>query len=237
MKHPINNRGGRRFASCYGDKWGATAAVVGYSMPNGFKRLALALVAIVLSGTLVNAALPGSTETPDRNYLVGQLLIASPAMGDPRFEHTVILMVRHSQDGAFGIVINRPIGTRSFAALLPSPNDTESSETVPVYRGGPVQPELGFVIHSAEYHRAETLDIDGRLAMTASFDILRDIASNHGPNKSLVAFGYAGWGPGQLEGELARGAWFTAPADPGIVFDDDRDQVWDHAMQRRTQDL
>jgi putative transcriptional regulator len=213
------------------------AAVVGYSMPNGFKRLALALVAIILPVTLVNAALPGPTEAPDRSYLVGQLLIASPTMGDPRFEHTVILMVRHSEEGAFGIVINRPIGSRSLAALLPSPNDNESSETVPVYRGGPVQPELGFVIHSAEYHRAETLDIDGRLAMTASFDILRDIASKHGPNKSLVAFGYAGWGPGQLEGELAHGAWYTAPADPGIVFDDDRDQVWEHAMQRRTQDL
>jgi putative transcriptional regulator len=73
--------------------------------------------------------------------------------------------------------------------------------------------------------------------MTASFDILRDIANKHGPNKSLVAFGYAGWAAGQLEGELAHGAWFTAPADPGIVFDDDRDQVWEHAMQRRTQDL
>jgi putative transcriptional regulator len=206
-------------------------------MPNGFTRLALALVAMILPVTLVNAALPGPTETPDHTYLAGQLLIASPAMGDPRFEHTVILMVRHNEDGAFGIVINRPIGSRSFATLLPSPNDTESSETVTIYSGGPVQPELGFVIHSAEYHRAETLVIDGKLSMTASFDILRDIAGKHGPNKSLVAFGYAGWAAGQLEGELAHGAWFTAPADPGIVFDDDRDQVWEHAMQRRTQDL
>jgi putative transcriptional regulator len=217
---------------------GVPQQVVGYSMPHGFKRLALALVLMILPVTLVNAALPTPNEAPDRTFLVGQLLIASPAMGDPRFEHAVVLMVRHNEDGAFGIVINRPIGTRSFAALLPSPGDNDdTAETVPIYRGGPVQPELGFVIHSAEYHRAETLDIDGRLAMTASFDVLRDIASKHGPNKSLVAFGYAGWGPGQLEGELAHGAWFTAPADPALVFDDDRDQVWEHAMQRRTQDL
>ena len=207
--------------------------------PNAFMRLALMVVATIVPAALVVAALPTPTETPEGSFLVGQLLIASPAMGDPRFDHTVVFMVRHNKDGAFGIVINRPIGGRSIASLLKALGDTESTatESVPVYRGGPVQPELGFILHSAEYHRAETVDVDGHVAMTSSPDVLRDIANKSGPKKVLVAFGYAGWAPGQLEGELARNAWFTAPEDSAIVFDDDRDDVWDHAMKRRTQDL
>jgi putative transcriptional regulator len=205
---------------------------------NGFKRLALTLAAMMVPA-LVHAALPAPAETPGRSFLTGQLLIASPAMRDPRFDHVVILMVRHNQDGALGIVINRPIGDRSLGALLQALGENASSvsESVKVYRGGPVEAEQGFVIHSADYHRAETLDIDGRVAMTASAEVLRDIANKSGPQKILIAFGYAGWGPGQLEAELARNAWFTAPEDPALVFDDARDQVWEHAMRRRTQDL
>src|SRR5262249_20217114 len=109
--------------------------------------------------------------------------------------------------------------------------------SVVIFAGGPVQPEIGFVVHSADYHRAETLAIDGRVAMTSSREILRDIANKQGPQKSLIAFGYAGWAPGQLEGELAHGFWFTAPEDPALVFDLDRDKVWDDAMKRRTQEL
>ena len=91
--------------------------------------------------------------------------------------------------------------------------------------------------HSTDYHRSDTLDIDGHVAMTSSREILRDIGNQRGPNKSLIAFGYAGWAPGQLEGELAHGFWYTTPQDANLVFDDDRDDVWDHAMKRRTQDL
>ena len=92
-------------------------------------------------------------------------------------------------------------------------------------------------MHSAEYHRSETLDIDGRIALTSSIEIVRDIAHDKGPKKALLAFGYAGWGPGQLESELARHGWFTAPADPALVFDDDRERLWDDAMARRARDL
>jgi putative transcriptional regulator len=206
---------------------------------NGLIRLALTIAAVLLPATLLRAALPTPAETPGRTFLVGQLLIASPNMGDPRFDHAVILMVRHNQEGAFGIAINRPLGHRSLAALMHALGEEQSSmtENVTVFLGGPVEVEHGFVIHSADYHRAETLDIDGRVAMTASADVLRDIANKSGPQKSLIAFGYAGWGPGQLEAELKRSAWFTAPEDPALVFDDDRDQVWEHAMRRRTQDL
>jgi putative transcriptional regulator len=108
---------------------------------------------------------------------------------------------------------------------------------VRIFAGGPVQPEIGFVVHSAEYHRSDTVDIDGRVAMTSSLEILRDIGNHRGPSKSLIAFGYAGWAPGQLEGELAHGFWFTTPQDAKLIFDEDRDEVWDNAMKRRTQDL
>jgi putative transcriptional regulator len=160
-------------------------------------------------------------------------------MGDPRFVQTVILMVRHDRNGALGIVINRPLGDRPLAKLLEALGDKEAgvTGTVRIFAGGPVQPDIGFVLHSADYHRADTVDIDGHVAMTSSREILRDIGNQRGPNKSLIAFGYAGWAPGQLEGELAHGFWFTTPQDAKLVFDDDRDAVWDNAIKRRTQDL
>jgi putative transcriptional regulator len=185
------------------------------------------------------AALPTPAEAPEQQFLTGQLLIASPTMGDPRFLQTVILMVRHDRNGALGIVINRPIGDRPLARLLEAlgENDPGVAGTVRIFAGGPVQPDIGFVLHSTDYHRPDTLDIDGHVAMTSSREILRDIGNQRGPNKSLIAFGYAGWAPGQLEGELAHGFWYTTPQDANLVFDDDRDDVWDHAMKRRTQDL
>jgi putative transcriptional regulator len=166
-------------------------------------------------------------------------LIASPDMGDPRFERTVILMVRHTSDGAFGIVINRPVGERPLAGLLEmlGEKDTNVTGQVGIFYGGPVQPGLGFVLHSTDYREAETTDIDARVAMTSSRALLRAIGSHTGPKKSLVAFGYAGWAPGQLEGELARRAWVSAPADLMLIFDEDRDKVWETAYARRTRDL
>src|ERR1700757_854718 len=147
---------------------------------------------------------------PGTESLAGQLLIAAPAICDPRFAHSVILVIRHDKAGAFGIVINRPVGERSITSLLEATGDSDPAATgnVQVFAGGPVQPELGFVVHSAEYHREETVDVDGRVAMTSSRQILRDMGHNQGPEKSLCAFGYAGWGPAQLEGEVARHDWF-----------------------------
>ena len=203
------------------------------------QRLGLIAAAVSLSATLVYAALPERSEVPEQTFVTGQLLVASPTMGDPRFVQTVILMVRHDRNGALGIVINRPLGDRPLAKLLEALGDKEAgvTGTVRIFAGGPVQPDVGFVLHSADYHRADTVDIDGHVAMTSSHEILRDIGNHRGPNQSLIAFGYAGWAPGQLEGELAHGFWFTTPQDAKLVFDDDRDAVWDHAMKRRTQDL
>jgi putative transcriptional regulator len=204
-----------------------------------FERPLLALAAILLPATLVYAALQNPAEPPGQASLAGRILIASPGLRDPRFDHTVVLMVRHSAGGALGIVLNHPLGERPLASLLDAIGENSSgiTGTLRIFSGGPVQPEIGFVIHSTDYHRPETTEIDGRVAMTSSREILRDIASQHGPQMVLVAFGYAGWGPGQLENELAQRAWFTAAADSKLIFEDDRDKLWDDAMAHRTQDL
>jgi putative transcriptional regulator len=199
------------------------------------KRFALAVAAAVLTAPLLNAALPKPTLSPDSATLAGQLLVASKAMGDPRFRQTVILMVRHGKDGALGIVINRPVGERPLAKLLEmlGEKDVAPEGNVRIFGGGPVQPEAGFVVHSADYARPGTLQINEELAVTVNPQVLRDIAGKKGPAKALVAFGYAGWGPGQLEAELARNDWLTTPADPALVFDEARERVWDEAMARQ----
>ncbi len=204
-----------------------------------FARLSLIVVTSILPAAFRDAALQTPAQSPAPVSLAGQLLIASPAMADPRFHRTVILMVQHDRSGALGIVINRPLQERSLASLLAALGEQDASVAgnVRIFAGGPVQPDVGFVVHSADYRRSETIAIDGRVAMTSSREILRDIGNNRGPKKSLVAFGYAGWRPGQLEEELSHGVWFTAAEDADLVFDVDRDKVWDDAMKRRTQDL
>jgi putative transcriptional regulator len=204
---------------------------------NGFDRPGVVAVAIL--ALLLTAALPAPTALPQRASLAGQLLVAAPSMGDPRFYQTVIMLVRHDRTGAMGIVINRPLQERPLAALLEALGEKADGATgnVRIFAGGPVQPELGFVLHSAEYRRADTVEIDGHVAMTSSREILRDIAANRGPKQSLVAFGYAGWAPGQLEGELVQGVWFTTPADAKLIFEEERERVWENAATRRTQDL
>jgi putative transcriptional regulator len=199
------------------------------------RRLVLAFPALALWLGLLAPERTQSAQTTPRASLAGQLLIATPAMRDTRFDHAVILMLRHDQDGAFGIVINRPLGQRPMADLLGAKD--AASGSFQIFIGGPVQPNVGFVVHSTDYRRAGTLDVDGRVAMTSSLEVLRDIADKKGPAKALIAFGYAGWAPGQLESELARNVWDTAPEDPALVFDDDRDKVWEHAAARRTRDL
>ncbi|HZZ61677.1 MAG TPA: YqgE/AlgH family protein [Roseiarcus sp.] len=202
-------------------------------------RLGLVVAAIVLQTALLKAALPGPEEAPARPSLAGQLLVAAPSMGDPRFEGTVILIVQDDPTGAVGIVVNKPIGERSLASLFEALGQKagDLAGDVRVFSGGPVQPELGFVVHSADYHRPETVTVNDRLSMTSSLEILRDIGRKKGPAKSLVAFGYAGWGAGQLEDEIEKGAWGTAEADPTLIFDEDRGKVWDDAWEHRTQHL
>jgi putative transcriptional regulator len=198
----------------------------------------LSRIALILLAAAAALGVPADGRA-DSGSLAGQLLIAAPTIGDPRFSHAVILLLRQDDTGAFGIVLNRPVDQRSIADLLSAAGD--HGETVEgslqVFAGGPVQPELGFVVHSPDYRRADTLDLGNEVAMTADKQILRDIGHHKGPKKVLFAFGYTGWGPGQLEGEIAQHDWFTATGDPKLIFDGDRATLWDDAMARRTREL
>jgi putative transcriptional regulator len=202
-------------------------------------RLLTLLAALMAPAAMHGAAPPDADPKQNPPSLAGQFLIASPEMRDPRFAQTVLVMIRHDRNGAMGIVINRPVGKLELARLLDAIGEKGEGTTgaVPVFQGGPVQIELSFVLHSGDYHQSETRDVASGLAMTAAPAIFRDIAAKAGPSKSLIAFGYAGWGPGQLEAELAQNAWFTAPLDSRLVFDEDRDKVWERAMERRTREL
>jgi putative transcriptional regulator len=207
----------------------------------GFQRLCLIVAAFVLQTAILRAALPGPDEVPEaaRPSLAGRLLVASPRIGDPRFERAVILVVADGPDGAVGIVINKPIGEQPLADVFKALGRKESDVTgsVRIFAGGPVEPEAGFVVHSADYHRPETVALTDRVSMTSNIAILRDIGDKKGPAKFLVAFGYAGWGPGQLGHEIEAHAWRIAQADPALVFDEDRDKVWEVARRRSTEHL
>jgi putative transcriptional regulator len=205
-------------------------------MPALRRWLLSSVIAFLLLAMLPGAAPPDMT---DKTSLAGQVLVAAPTIGDPRFFHTVILLIRDDKDGALGIIINRPVGERSIASLLKATGEASDGVegSLRIFAGGPVEPRLGFVVHTADYRRPGTLEVDGRVAMTANPQILEDIGHHHGPKESLFAFGYAGWGPGQLATEMARHDWFTTPEEPKLIFDDDRAGLWDEAMARRTREL
>ena len=196
----------------------------------------VAAVAIVLSAGVLHAALPSPTApgVAGATSVAGQLLIATPALSGPPFERAVILVAQHDRNGALGIVINHPLGERPIASLLQAAgaNTTGVKGNVQLYLGGPVDPQAGFVLHSGEYHGDNSLDIDGRVALSNGAQILRDIGLGKGPRQSLVAFGYAGWAPMQLDNELRQGVWNIILEDPALVFDDDRAKVWNDAMAR-----
>jgi putative transcriptional regulator len=162
------------------------------------RRWIFVIAAMLVPPTLLHAALPTESDTSGPTSFAGQLLVASPQMRQPAFDHSVILIAKHGRDGALGIVINHPLGSRPIASLLNAfgTDATGITRTVRVFFGGPVDPAVGFVLHSAEYRSSDTLEIDGRVALTSAPDVLRDIGLNKGPDKSLVAFGYAGWSAG-----------------------------------------
>jgi putative transcriptional regulator len=170
------------------------------------------------------------------------LLIAMPAMGDPRFARAVIYMCAHSADGAMGIIINQRAPNISFTELLEQLNIVPPEDRIrlpagltamSVHLGGPVETGRGFVLHSADYFKAEsTLPIDESVCLTATIDILRDIAKGSGPHKALLALGYAGWAPGQLETEIHANGWLNCPADPELIFDPAVDRKYSRALHK-----
>jgi putative transcriptional regulator len=175
-------------------------------------------------------------------YLDGQLLIAMPIMSDPRFARSVIYMCAHSEDGAMGLVINQRASHISFPDLLTklnivsSPPEGSISDNVrgmSIHVGGPVETGRGFVLHSSDYFvNDSTLPIEDGVCLTATIDILKAIAAGNGPNRAILALGYAGWSPGQLESEIQANGWLNCPADPDLIFGTDLDLKYTRALAK-----
>lgn len=178
----------------------------------------------------------------DGIYLDGQLLIAMPSMSDPRFARTVIYLCAHSSDGAMGIIVNQHAPHINFCELLEQLNIVptkerisipEDLEEMAVHVGGPVETGRGFVLHSADYFADDsTLPIDDGVCLTATIDILRAIAGGKGPDRALLALGYAGWAPGQLETEIQSNGWLNCDSDADLIFDDDIEGKYSRAMTK-----
>jgi len=202
-------------------------------------RRCFALVSLLAAARTPALATLEEGSAPAESVPPGQLLVATPRMGDPRFAHTVMVIIEHGIGGALGVAINRPMGERPIAEMLRAigedPGNAKGSLTV--FLGGPVEPSVGIVIHTRDYHLSETLVLDDHLAVTSPKLVLRDIAAGHGPRKYLFSLGYAGWAPNQLETELSLGAWVTVAESPELVFDMDRATLWKAAFARRTMSL
>ena len=201
------------------------------------KKRILLLLVFILQISLFHYTL-ALAESP-KNYLKGKFyssvkdhfLIATEKMKDNRFEKTVVAMLENNKDGAWGLVINKPIGSLPIALLIdPSLNTSKEREelykiNIPVFWGGPVETKKIFILHSNEYQNDSTNNY-GSISISHDYDILFDIAKNKGPEKSLVIFGYSGWGDGQLEGEMERDHWILSDLDPNIIFDEESSRKW-----------
>ncbi|MDA1132435.1 MAG: YqgE/AlgH family protein [Proteobacteria bacterium] len=167
-------------------------------------------------------------------YLTGNLLVAMPTMGDPRFARSLVYLCAHSDAGALGLVVNRLSDDISFAELLRQLGLEPPADggEIRVHFGGPVEESRGFVLHSGDYAREATLVVDEDVGLTASVDVLSAIAEGHGPRHSLLALGYAGWAPGQLEAEIQANGWLHVDADEELLFGDDVNGKWDRAMKK-----
>ncbi|SDF89011.1 putative transcriptional regulator [Limimonas halophila] len=164
--------------------------------------------------------------------LTGQLLVAMPTMGDPRFERAVIYVCAHNDEGAMGLIVNKLVNALTFAELLDQVGiETEGARTdVGIHFGGPVETSRGFVLHSTDYVQEGSLQVTDEMALTATLDVLRDIAHYQGPRRHLLALGYAGWGPGQLDQEIQANGWLNVAADEELIFGTATDGTWERAI-------
>lgn len=169
-------------------------------------------------------------------YLTGQLLVAMPGMADPRFERAVIYMCVHSlEEGAMGLIVNKPLPDVRFGDILNNLNIKPLSNSctgVQVHRGGPVQSQLGFILHSGDYQGEGTLVVTSEICLSTTTEILKAIAEGTGPQKNLMALGYAGWDARQLDDEIKRNAWLNVPADADLLFSTDYEGKWDKAIAK-----
>jgi putative transcriptional regulator len=207
------------------------------------ERTARALIVLAVAFAVAAPATGvGDMQCPkmeDRGRLSGRLLVATERLRDPRFQRTVIYMLRHDDDGAMGLVVNRPVGDVLLAQLLGGlgRNTAGVSGTIRVHLGGPVQPGVALVLHTKDWTVAESQVIRDGIALTRDPAILDAIAHGTGPKRSLLALGYAGWAPGQIEAEIARGDWVTVVGDEALLFDEEAATKWERAMARRPMTL
>ena len=164
-------------------------------------------------------------------YLVGQLLLSMPGIGDPRFARAVIAICVHDNDGAFGLVLNHPMPMLRVGELM-AQLEVEAGATpdIAVRAGGPVEPGRGFVLHSLDWQGQSTIDVAGRYALTSTLDVLKAIAGGTGPRQWVSALGYTGWSAGQLDEEMTRHGWHTIPYDAALVFDTPPEKQWPRAF-------
>jgi putative transcriptional regulator len=172
--------------------------------------------------------------------LAGQLLVAMPQMADPRFARSVVYLCAHSADGAMGLVVNRLIDSLTFQNLLEQigvEQDGSAARDMPIHFGGPVESSRGFVLHSTDYVQDSTLVIEDEIALTATIDVLKAIATGEGPKQRVLALGYAGWAAGQLEAEIQANGWLLVPADLDLVFGNDNGAKWARSLAKIGVDL
>ena len=187
-------------------------------------------------------ARPGPRRASAEGYLDGQLLIAMPVMSDPRFARSVIYLCAHSEDGAMGLIINQRASHISFPDLLErlgiatedaDDGTAEDTGSMSIHVGGPVETGRGFVLHSSDYFAEDsTLTIEDGVCLTATLDILKAIAAGNGPDRAILALGYAGWSPGQLEIEIQANGWLNCPADPDLIFDKNLETKYARALAK-----
>ncbi len=187
---------------------------------------------LAVAGTTVGRA---AAVPPKAGSIAGQFLVATDELRDPRFVRTVVYMVRHEAGGAMGLVVNRPVGETPLADLLDrlGIEGKGVSGEIQVHYGGPVEPGRGFVLHTTDYKIEGTQVVKDGIAITVQPEILGAIAAGTGPRRSLLALGYAGWAPGQLEAEIDAGAWVIVPADEALLFNENYERKWERAMARR----
>ncbi len=173
-------------------------------------------------------------QPPPEGFLTGQLLIAMPSMADPRFQQSVIYLCAHTPEGAMGLVLNRPIVKPTFDELLKQLDvvPLPPVRQIELRAGGPVENARGFVLHTSDWTGEGSLKVDATMALTASLDVLKVIAGGGGPRACVLALGYAGWGPGQLDEEIQQNVWLSVPADETLLFDTGHDTKWRRAFAK-----
>lgn len=197
-------------------------------------RFCRALRVLSLEQFVINPHAGQMAKPSDSMDLNGRLLIAMPSMGDQRFEQSVIFICSHSENGAMGLIVNKPAEDLKFVDLLKQLQIEAPASLRPIriHVGGPVEFGRGFVLHSSDYKQDEaTLRVSDSFAMTATLDILEDIAMGEGPSDALLAMGYAGWGPGQLEDEIVRNGWLIGDASKALVFGEQDATKWQGALE------